>query len=121
MPAELTPNQLKWVEALESGDFNQDVDNSALTLVDESEEAGSHCCLGVACELALADGVALTVSHYGGMRRYGVDVSYLPPEVQGWLGTSSNPYIAGRTASSMNDNGEPFKDIAAAIREHGLS
>lgn len=46
----------KWVDALRSGEFGQTT--GRLGKVDETGEA-SYCCLGVLCEIALADGLEL--------------------------------------------------------------
>jgi hypothetical protein len=46
----LNPNAQKWVEALRSGKYQQ-------TRYLISRKDGKYCCLGVACELAIAEGV----------------------------------------------------------------
>lgn len=124
MPANLTPNQLKWVEALESGDYKQDNIKGALTNLDRDGNPESHCCLGVACEVAIANGLDLAVEAVPSVRRYGVtaEVAYLPDEVQEWLGVDTNsPIIGDVSAVVRNDNcQQTFAEIAAAIREHGL-
>lgn len=50
-------NILKWVEALESGDYQQTT--GRLTEVDKDGNQ-SHCCLGVATVLCIADGAELS-------------------------------------------------------------
>jgi hypothetical protein len=44
----------KWIEALRSGDYEQG--KGALSI------AGTYCCLGVLCDLAVKDGVSIIVS-----------------------------------------------------------
>lgn len=45
-------NIVKWCEALESGEYEQTKDCL-------HENGDGYCCLGVACELAILDGVAI--------------------------------------------------------------
>lgn len=136
MPADLTPNQLKWVEALESGEFKQDgarQGNLTVRYVNGNKE---HCCLGVACVLAKRDGVDVSAAigprapDSGNEVVYDGETNYLPRIVQDWLGVErADPVIGIRTASMLNDgelyppaNRPPmsFAEIAAEIREHGV-
>lgn len=59
-----------WVEALRSGDYSQGVDMLRT-------DSGAFCCLGVACDLAVREGV---------IERYAADAGVPPLAVQGWLG-----------------------------------
>jgi len=79
-------NMQRWVDALRSGKFEQVT--GALNI------GGKFCCLGVACELAMADGVGLDVERYGERVIYSGYDTVLPPAVQAWLGvTYQNPYV----------------------------
>lgn len=77
----------KWVHALRSGEFTQG--NGRLckieTLVDGREEK-YFCCLGVACELALADGVYMTKIISENIVFYDGSPGTLPLQVRSWLG-----------------------------------
>lgn len=141
-----TVNMLKWIEALETGGLKQCT--GKLTRVDENNENPSHCCLGVATEVALASGVeGLDVRHgqdfRSGMetiflREYvyinyaGREVAekhFLPEPVSQWLGldgAADMPLISKEgieiVASILNDKySYTFADIAAALRlKYGL-
>jgi hypothetical protein len=78
----LNENAKKWVAALRSGNYKQG--KSWLRKGDQ------FCCLGVACELAVEEGViepGLVIS--GGVQKYAGQDSYLPLPVQDWLGLSN--------------------------------
>lgn len=121
-------NIRKWVEALESGDYRQGYNMLR-------DPRGAYCCLGVACEVAIANGVnivgkpgAFNVLQqeatyvYGGNE--GWTSSALPDPVRDWLGlTSTTPLIAyGRSHESIgavkaNDVLRwSFMDIAKELR-----
>lgn len=129
-------NMLKWVEALESGKYTQG--RSRLRQPD-----GSLCCLGVACEAAIENGVELIrcgddypdYAWKGYLYKQGASVldseeGELPEPVMEWLGLgSSNPVIAygepdeaeeGEIlATEANDQlNWSFKRIATAVRKH---
>jgi hypothetical protein len=110
MTATLTPNQLKWVEALESGAFKQGQGGLAVERGDGSRE---YCCLGVACRLAIQDSDDIIFDRKAG---------YLPRRVQKWLSVDdSNPTIGNHYAAELNDeHGLSFAEIAARVREHGV-
>lgn len=76
----------EWVEALRSGEYNQDTRYL--------RSVNGYCCLGVLCEIAVQHEV---IGKQGNMiTRYGPDgdVSTLPREVQEWAGLDSpNPYV----------------------------
>ncbi len=134
--AELTENQLRLCEALESGEFEQGYHALCIN--------GKYCCLGVAQELMVRDG--LLAKRLSGL---GDTFTFFDPEdepdeerlvltrkARQWLNVSdSNPSL-GETfriaitensrpvqtgmLASMNDGKVPFPEIAALIREHGL-
>jgi hypothetical protein len=116
MPAKLNKNAQKWVEALESGEFKQG--RGALS------RDGDYCCLGVACELAIREGVkvkkeAATKENYA---KYDGEEYFLPEKVRKFFGlkTDRGTLPDGETLAQKNDGtyGEKhsFKDIAAIIR-----
>ena len=114
----------KWAEALESGEYEQG--RRALAVSDPGPGPSlRHCCLGVLCELAIADGVALDKTPaYDGTPRitYANQASTLPEEVQEWAGMRTNEgtlQTSGLyTLSGHNDDGVPFSEIASIIREN---
>lgn len=131
----------KWTQALRSRQYIQG--KHALrkrSLIDDLEQ---HCCLGVLCDLAVAEGVlpAPVLKQEGPdagnyeYRNRGVDgtdlwpeAGVLPGEVIRWaeLG-NSNPevpvtnYRPGRTIADLaelNDHGYDFNQIAELIEEN---
>jgi hypothetical protein len=107
-------NRAKWVAALRSGEFKQ--------TKNELKNSEGHCCLGVACELAVQAGVAREVR--AGLFR-GTDettsshTSALPTAVKQWLGLDS-PF--GRLVDRLgdltilnDDGGYTFAQIADVI------
>ena len=107
----------KWAEALESGEYEQG--HGALAF------SNRHCCLGVLCELAIADGVDVpkAPAHDGTIRiTYGSQASALPDEVQEWAGMQTSegtlPNSGRNTLAGHNDDGVSFSEIAEIIREN---
>lgn len=133
---EPTPNLTRigmWVDALVSGDYKQGV--GALGAWGPFG-IKKYCCLGVACEVAMLNGLKLRrVMRQGGITVYGDEDSVLPQEVQDWYGLeSSNPALLGAPevswdsydeaieCSSLNDErGYTFEEIAELIRDQYLS
>lgn len=92
-------NLRKWVEALRSGEYEQGHGR----LRSEIGGKSTHCCLGVACEVAIADGVSVHFS--GGVYNYArkeeetynlFALSYLPDPVKWWLGLDDRDPIVGQ-------------------------
>ncbi len=124
-----TKNMLLWADALESNEYAQGRD-----AILASPAGETFCCLGVACEVAIKNGVPIKreLDTYGDMYLYDEQASFLPGSVADWLGTRSptvDPSIGGNIfllvddngtidcATDMNDSKEmTFKDIAACIR-----
>lgn len=75
-------NMRLWVEALRSGLYTQT--NGKLS------DGTDYCCLGVACEVAMANGVELDrvqfVDEGGDIVTYSGERASLPQEVSEWLG-----------------------------------
>lgn len=128
-PAQQAEHRRKWVEALRSGGFRQG--QGALRSRD-----GRYCCLGVACDLAAAEGVVVVdddESGYGRDARLVAyvdpatgykDTAYLPEKVRDWLGLVDERGRLKATAqegvdrdalSSLNDSGATFERIANII------
>ena len=108
---------IAWVEALESGDYEQA--RGCL----ENEEG--NCCLGVLCRVAMADGLELetrldgkvTVFRDPGDRWM---TGFPPASVERWLGVSSVSTLSTefRELWRLNDvECATFEEIAAYVRE----
>ena len=113
----------KWADALESGEYEQG--RRALAVSDLGPGPSvRHCCLGVLCELAIADGVALdkTPANDGTPRiTYANAASTLPDEVKDWAGMRTNDGTmpsSGTVLAAHNDDGVPFYMIAKIIRDN---
>lgn len=96
----MNDNAKKWVSALRSGEFEQGKG--------QLRRHEGLCCLGVACELAVKDGV---------IPDYDPDHIALPHEVQAWLGLTSNcgKYGINLFLTNDNDRGDSFTEIADTI------
>lgn len=117
-------NMLKWVEALESGEYTQ----GPGYLHNPADD--TWCCLGVACDVAAKAGVNLgweTVTD--NIERFGTAIYFLPLLVQEWLGMADpadggaarNPSLSGRGATWWNDEAHlSFEGIAQLIRNEYL-
>src|SRR5207244_7645707 len=86
-----------------------------------------HCCLGVACRVAMNNGVHVDVEVSGAKTSFDGEVGYLPSSVRSWLGVSHNPMISnmilgiepGTFATAANDaRGWDFNQIADAIEDY---
>jgi hypothetical protein len=119
-------NIRKWVQALRSGKFKQ---GTGGLCTQELSGDRKYCCLGVACEAAIADGLHLDVSSTNG-RAYGYvhfnrNTTFLPDAVSDWLGLPSNGDVMVTDdwgAVSVNDaKGWSFNQIADALETRYLS
>lgn len=114
----LSENAQKLVDALRSGDYEQG--RHALT-IRFPNGAERDCCLGVACKVAIADGVAVDMqtraSSQDVMVLYDGDGSMLPKSVQEWLGFSyaTGGYIGGSLLSDNDFGKKTFAEIADII------
>jgi hypothetical protein len=107
----------RWIVALQSEDVRQIQGRLA-------NAANGRCCLGVLCDIAVADGVI--------EREDGSDIYYddadgvLPLSVVRWAGMNSEnggflKNASGETTRSLaglNDEGVPFADLIPIIREN---
>ncbi len=107
---ELTEPQRAWIAALRSGKFKQGRG--------QLQSDDGFCCLGVACAIAVEQGVAVHVDvDTQGDCTYDGEACYPPPSVQRYMGLAcENPIIHGTTLSSWNDSEEAdFSAIADLI------
>lgn len=109
-----------WVDALRSGEFPQG--KVKLRRLD-SQGHQTYCCMGVACELAVADGVVMDIGDTGSYTVYDEDMAYMPDAVQEWLGipdpdpmlTSARHESRVRCIKANDELGWSFGQIADAI------
>lgn len=114
-----------WLEALRSGEYEQGTSYLNMN--------GQFCCLGVLCDIAVRQGVAVAVATYydygikadsSAVVYYDGDPTTLPLSVRGWAGLDhGNPGFdtAARERhllAALNDEGLPFEDIATLIEEN---
>lgn len=101
----------------------------------------NYCCLGVLCEVAIENGLDITVedrfdAYDRGERTYNEQDSYLPESVQEWAGMHSNSGESRRDSdgnlqritvggidgygnlAEANDDSATFPEIADWIDEH---
>lgn len=120
---EQAEHRRQWVAALRSGEFKRG--KTALRQKAEDGEE-TYCCLGVACELAVRDGVIPPAQDNGTyLYRYVTSTGYLPEEVRDWLGLDSTAgdlqFPVSRHAGVYNlalandEYGWDFERIADAI------
>lgn len=110
------------VEALRSGHFKQG--HSVLERIGK-DGAIKNCCLGVACRVAMANGLEVEArreqDEEGAITKFDSAVGYLPDPVSEWYGfEGENPVVwAGNrqtTATSANDSLElDFERIATGF------
>lgn len=104
----MNENAKKWVDALRSGEYDQT--RNYLRTDD------GYCCLGVACEVAIENGVRLKAVYKDGLWEYARNSEVLPPSVQRWLGLAADDGAYARwTLAEKNDEGRPFDEIADVI------
>ena len=117
---------LLWAKALLSGEFKQG--KQVLVQIDPQGQE-FHCCLGVVCKVAIANGLSLRVEYEGGDRGGKViafggakNNAVLPQEVMDWLDIDEpNPSLRIEdrgwvAASGLNDAYDyDFEAIAKAI------
>lgn len=118
----------KWVAALRSGKYEQGRDRLAtITNYDET----TYCCLGVLCELAVEEGIAIKTKEISSFN-YDNDRSYPPESVCKWaefkiseypypeeISYIRNPMIGEYNLGEYNDSkGYSFKQIADLIENN---
>ena len=92
-----------------------------------------YCCLGVLCELAVADGEEMEITFYElptaqrvfyspeyKTAAYDGDYNFPPYSVAQWAGMKdvNGDYGGDKTLSEMNDKSIPFNEIADIIEEN---
>ena len=110
----------RFVAALRSGQFPQAT--GALQRMEyDDDDAGGFCCLGVACEVAIADGLQLSKEALPDPARpvhssklymhYGEEMSLLPDVVQQWYGLiDDNPDLNVPTETGDEAGNEAFQE-----------
>src|SRR5258706_13652522 len=98
------------VDALRSGEFKQGY--GALEKVtrlaggvEEGPEVLVHCCLGVACRIAMRNGLRVLAQRasLGFGTRFDDSSGVLPPSVQAWYGfASADPMLASTEGQSRS-------------------
>lgn len=114
-----------WADTLDSGEYRQAHD--AFQELPRDGEPEKLCCLAVATDLAIKDGVegirrnqktgAFEILEEGDWITW--EGGDLPPVVQEWLGVDADPDLDGVSAIRRNDGGlarQSFHEIANAIR-----
>jgi hypothetical protein len=108
----MTPQQLKWIAALESGEYQQG--RAALN------RGGAFCCLGVACDL-FKDELGLITREKDSLTFYDEFSGYPPGQVAEHLGLYNRYGRAAKdtglnSLSELNDQGKTFEEIVEAIK-----
>lgn len=111
----------EWIEALESGYYQQG--QNRLTRVGE-DGTEAHCCLGVLTVLGINAGVKVDREvTSGGVVSYNGESSHLPYAIAKWAGmmdkhgtANLNPRV-GFPLSDYNDRGDSFREIAGLLRK----
>lgn len=117
-----------WVAALRSGEYEQGTGQLGVIIDNDTDDVVRYCCLGVLCELAVADGVierrdAVTVVPGVRRLRFGGLTKFPPDAVVSWAGLpGANPLVQRHesapttTLAGANDALEwTFDEIASAI------
>ncbi len=107
-----------WVDALRSGEYKQAKGKLATQDLKGNKE---FCCLGILCELAIKNGIALDVKYnsYSDRFVYDNETQILPYKVMQWSGVKHNNgcYNTSHALSHDNDYGGTFETIANTIEE----
>lgn len=118
--ARLTKLQKTWLDALKSGEYHQ-----TYTFLAKKTNRWGYCCLGVACEVAIKEGIPLKVKKRGRRKCYGEseEQGVLPVELVEELHLrndigSFHVNGNGGALTEMNDDGKTFKEIANFILKH---
>lgn len=111
----------KWLEALRSGEYQQQTDGFLRTRSD------GYCCLGVLSQIASDEGVVPQPKESNGAYLWtsddGNSKMYLLPEVMDWAGLDSHSGCINTTddnnisLSQKNDEGVRFSEIADLIEQ----
>lgn len=122
-PEQQKANRELWFKELETTTLPQGT--GALCANDK------YCCLGIACEVAMKNGLPLEKELWDGFDKYAyknqlkesdVSLSYVPIIVKNWLGLYSTTGLSWgdrklKSCVDMNDNDrKTFKEIAQHLR-----
>jgi|SRR5688572_18258861 len=106
------------VAALRSGDYEQVQGRLAVTVATkDGVEQWKYCCLGVACEVAIANGVEVPVAMLQNpgapfvLRSYDNGIVSLPRQVGDWFGFSSDDPMIDVNVDS--DPSFPLRNVSA--------
>ena len=100
-----------WVEALRSGEYQQ---GKTLLRVEDN-----FCCLGVACEVAIKNGVNINVIQTDRYFSYNDATHSLPQAAMEFFGIKDNfGSFRENALSAENDRGTSFQEIANIIEEN---
>lgn len=112
----------RFIAALRSGEYLQGF--GELANRDLETDPWRYCCLGVACEVAIKDGLNLNVDERRYKKYYNNEGGVLPEKVRAWYGLAkADPYLFMdstelHTASAFNDRFQlGFAEIAGAFEE----
>lgn len=116
----------RWTTALRSGEYEQ---GRGALATGRFAGGWSYCCLGVLCEIAVADGVIQADETGNNMKAYGYgnNRTYPPDAVRAWAGLPITPRnwagsaeagSAERILARKNDSGSTFEEIAQWIEEN---
>jgi hypothetical protein len=129
----MNENQLKWADALESGEFKQG--QNALCTIHPTTKVKTYCCLGVACEIYQREVGDLSIEEHDINDIYGMaygihcmiyddSVGLLPDKVAEWLDCTYEGTLnsgIGESCLECNDvRRESFQQIAKRIRDGEL-
>ena len=119
MTYQFTEPQLKWINALESGKYNQ----GRFALKYSNKKETKYCCLGVACEI-FKDELNLHEVTASGNSSFNNRAAHLPKEVMEHLNMigsagEEKEYDSQESLMYKNDDGGwNFSRIAQFIREN---
>ena len=108
----MTPQQTKWIEALESGSYPQGNGNL--------KKDGKYCCLGVACEI-FKDDLGIKEDVIESLSVFDNESCALPPQKVVTHLNLLSQYGDGKNKQpslvNLNDHDTSFKEIAQLLRK----
>ncbi len=130
MTYEFTPDQLAWIEALESGKYKQ---GTGVLKQNDQDGTACYCCLGLACEILdpagftpqaqtipLKDGSKRDAYPYVGLASFLDESMVTRLQLNGTAGDcldTDGKQVEGRDLAHLNDNGSSFAEIAQLLRQ----
>lgn len=106
----LGPNQLAWIEALESGKYKQG--QGAM------RDDDAHCCLAVGCVVANIPAIQFPSGRwaFGAAQDSGTAPIELVEHLSLHGDCGDTKPVSGKALTLLNDHGKSFAEIAAIIR-----